>query len=195
MQVNTLFAITALLFLCLSPSVVQARRLGEPQVPVAEHPKVASSGCTVITQDGSDRTSEWVKQQRDGTFRVECNDETQCQRATIIGCDVVYCEGVEACVETLILDTRVRIQCDGFHACHRTKMLWTAGTSNDESASISSRVPDRVFVNCIGEAVCDAAAIHTSPDSSVSMDVTCQNRRYQLAPGANQIQINQSRGR
>jgi hypothetical protein len=182
---HSLFTVTSFLFLCFSPNMlaVQARRLGDQHQQqqhhqllevegevVAESNNVATSGCSVLAPDGTDRSAELVTQQDDGTFKVECNAETkECLKATIRGCDVVHCEGVEACEETVMFDIKVRIQCDGFHSCHRTKMVWTLdSTAKKEGEPLTT-------VNCMGSSACDVAEINKNPENQkIALNVYCQ---------------------
>jgi hypothetical protein len=138
---------------------------------VAESNNVATSGCSVIARDGTDRSVELVKEQEDGTFKVECNAETkECLKATIRGCDIVHCQGIEACEETLMYDIKFMIQCDGFHSCHRTKMMWTP----DSTAK-------NVSVNCMGNGACDFAEINKNPVNDdmedVRLNVYCEGSK------------------
>jgi hypothetical protein len=175
-QVHTLFTASAFLFLCHNSPLAAAVQAAENDTCASNR---SSSGCSVIAQDGSDRTAEWVSQQGDDddTSVVSCTNEAQCQTATISGCDVVHCQGYDACDETLILDTKVIIQCahdDGMHACHRTEMLRTTDSSattmpskeepESSTSSIGVQTQDRITINCMAE-------INTSDNSSVNSNV------------------------
>jgi hypothetical protein len=184
----SLFKITSFVFLCSSPNMlaVQARRLGDQEQHqqhhqllevqgevVAESNNVATSGCSVIGLDGTDRSAQLVKEQDDGYFKVECNADTkECIKATIRGCDVVHCQGVEACEETLMYDIKYMIQCEGFHSCHRTKMMWTPDSGAKEEGD------PLIIVNCIGSAACDVAEINKIPENpTIGLNVYCKGTK------------------
>jgi hypothetical protein len=140
---------------------------------VAESNNVATSGCSVIGLDGTDRSAQLVKEQDDGYFKVECNADTKaCIKATIRGCDVVHCQGVEACEETLMYDIKVRIQCNGFHSCHRTKMMWTPDSGAKEEGD------PLITVNCMGSAACDVAEMNKTPENpTIGLNVYCEGTK------------------